>query len=512
VPTMRIWMPYILTEMNQKLNLLVLGVALALSMCKAPEFNNDCDLTDNLKERTFTNFLSNSQGSSYNPNIAKLLFPDLVKLCSQNSSTSNSSLVLSEFQFLGAENDLNTDYKGIFDGTNITVNIPYGRVARMIPNLKFTGSSATIAGATYVPGGNIINFSSSVSIIIRSDAGQSQTYNVSIFQLRPISDTNQSQCYTGSTLTSCAIAMATDPRQDAMLDEVPYLRGLQGSSTLGSYTTDPVNLDKLNGIVWKTCEEGQSNNDCSIGSQTQVTYAQAVTLCDNLNSTNSNAGYAGLKKWRLPTWQELSQLQDHNTASILWNTTQFPSVSNVTGVNRYRWTSSIILPAGTSTISLNELHNGQNMGGSNPVRCVSGDTPPSFEYTDNGDGTVLDRRTKLIIQKCSNGQTYSAGTCVGGLGTISWSAALTYCNSLTLAGRSWRLPNLNELVSLMDMSKTAPFFDTTIFPNQTTANFHSSTTLMSNTAYNYLLTIGSPAVGGISGKGVPENAKCVSGP
>ncbi len=501
--------------LNMSRALLIFLLTLHFFSCKSPEFNNDCDPNSSFSDSTFTNLLSANQGSSYNPNLAKFLFPDLIKLCSGNSNNSSSNLsgaLLTEFQFLGSENDLNADYKGVIEGNTINVNLPYGRVSRMIPNLKFNGVSANINGTDYNAGKNIIDFTSQVSINIRGANGQSLTYTVSTFLLRPIGDTNQGLCFIGGGTSSCASASATDPKQDGLLDGFPYPRGIQGSSILGSYSSDPVNLDKLSGLVWKTCEEGQTGNDCSGGTSSTITHSQATTLCDNLNTMNGGLGYAGLKKWRLPTWQELSQVMDHGTANNLWNTTQFPSVSNAIAANRYRWTSSLILPAGTSAMGLNELHSSQSLGGSNPVRCVSGDTPPNFEYTDNGDGTVLDRRTKLIIQKCANGQTFSPGVCAGALGTVSWSAGLLYCNSLTLAGKSWRMPNLNEIVSLMDMSKTTPFFDTTIFPNQSVGDFHSSTTQTNNFAYDNILTINTPIVGGISGKGVPENVKCVSGP
>ncbi len=107
-------------------------------------------------------------------------------------------------------------------------------------------------------------------------------------------------------------------------------------------------------------------------------------------------------------------------------------------------------------------------------------------YTDNGNGTVTDSATGLIWQKCSNGQ--NATSCSGSASTITWSNAITYCNGLTLAGRTWRLPNVNELRSIVDFTKsTAPTIDTTAFPS-TQSNFYwSSSTYAKNTIFAWFV-------------------------
>ncbi len=75
-------------------------------------------------------------------------------------------------------------------------------------------------------------------------------------------------------------------------------------------------------------------------------------------------------------------------------------------------------------------------------------------FTDNGDGTVTDGLTGLIWLKDT-----------GCLGSAFWANALTTVNALASgqcgladgsAAGSWRLPNLNELESLIDVSATAP--------------------------------------------------------
>ncbi len=112
-------------------------------------------------------------------------------------------------------------------------------------------------------------------------------------------------------------------------------------------------------------------------------------------------------------------------------------------------------------------------------------------YTDNGNGTVTDSATGLIWQKCSNGQ--NATSCSGSASTITWSNAITYCNGLTLAGRTWRLPNVNELRSIVDFTKsTAPTIDTTAFPSTQSNYFWSSSTYAqdTNSAWYVLFSLG----------------------
>jgi len=66
---------------------------------------------------------------------------------------------------------------------------------------------------------------------------------------------------------------------------------------------------------------------------------------------------------------------------------------------------------------------------------------------DNGDGTVTDMAAGLMWQQ----QTPETP------GLMRWEDALIHCETLDLAGHSdWRLPNINELQSLVDYSRDNP--------------------------------------------------------
>jgi len=101
-------------------------------------------------------------------------------------------------------------------------------------------------------------------------------------------------------------------------------------------------------------------------------------------------------------------------------------------------------------------------------------------FTDNGDGTVTDHGTGLVWQKCSYGQ--GALDCSGATGTRTWQEALQYCRNLPLAGRSWRLPNVNEIKSIVDYSTYNPVVNTALFPNTRAAHYWSSSTYVTSAA------------------------------
>ena len=68
-------------------------------------------------------------------------------------------------------------------------------------------------------------------------------------------------------------------------------------------------------------------------------------------------------------------------------------------------------------------------------------------FEDNGNGTVTDTSTKLVWQKETHPEA------------MYWQAALKHCEDLPLAGLHWRLPDINELQSLVDYTKVDPAID-----------------------------------------------------
>ena len=93
-------------------------------------------------------------------------------------------------------------------------------------------------------------------------------------------------------------------------------------------------------------------------------------------------------------------------------------------------------------------------------------------FIDNGDGTVVDLATGLMWIK--NPSEAGIGS------SMSWYDAINACENLNFAGwDDWRMPNINELMSIVDHSRYDPAWDTMFFaypPDPWTA-FWSSTTV-----------------------------------
>lgn len=94
----------------------------------------------------------------------------------------------------------------------------------------------------------------------------------------------------------------------------------------------------------------------------------------------------------------------------------------------------------------------------------SGAAWPSPRLIDNKNGTVTDNLTGLIWLKDANCSDTAGGIARGG-GLLNWQSALTWSNNLAngtcgLSDKSvsgdWRLPNINELRSLIDYSRYEP--------------------------------------------------------
>ncbi|MDX1956991.1 MAG: DUF1566 domain-containing protein [Leptospiraceae bacterium] len=436
------------------------------------------------------------------------------------SPVSSSSKSITSFSFESSSTGLNKAYTGTISGTTINIEIPYGLGLTLVPSFTHTGKSITVGSTAQVSGTTSNLFSPNVTYRVTAEDGSTQDYTVIVYQIAPVADTGQTACFGTPhpqwvTPGSCSSFTAMFPYQDGELVDFPNAKGIQISSTNSGYPNDPINRDTLKGIVWKTCHEGQTGLTCSGGTASSVNHSTATTLCNNLNSANAGAGYAGLKNWRLPNVQELSQVIEMNgsaNSTNYWNSTLFPNPP--TPGNSIRWTSNVLLPAATNAMISNDYISNQIIGNNGLVHCISGPTSPSFDMVDNGDGTILDKRTKLIWQKCANGQTNS--DCSGGaFNTTNWSNSLLACKNLVLAGKSWRLPNLNEMVTLLDLSLTTTIkVNNTLFPNITGGQFDNSTSALANLAYTAIFNVNFNRLEGISGKGVGNtyNSRCVAGP
>ena len=82
--------------------------------------------------------------------------------------------------------------------------------------------------------------------------------------------------------------------------------------------------------------------------------------------------------------------------------------------------------------------------------------------------------TKLTWQRCVYGQKWNPATqeCIGSPVLLSWSQALIEAERSTIDGTGWRLPNIKELNSILDMQCINPPYNLEVFPDTFASEDH----------------------------------------
>ena len=159
-----------------------------------------------------------------------------------------------------------------------------------------------------------------------------------------------------------------------------------------------------------------------------------------------------------------------------------------------------------TVIASNSVHAVANC----PAALGARTTPTSDFVPNNVDGTVIHTSTGLMWKQCAEG--LSGANCgVGTATAYSWSQALVASAASNFAGYSdWRLPNKQELESIVEYGCSAPAINETIFPGTPIALTWTSSTLNSYAPNALRVNFG----GGDSNaedKSIPRVARLVRG-
>ncbi|WP_078123725.1 DUF1566 domain-containing protein [Leptospira alexanderi] len=322
-------------------------------------------------------------------------------------------------------------------------------------------------------------------------------------------DTGQTICWDNAgTAIACP-----GTGNDGEFSNTPNARSFSAPTPNCKFTSDYTTLDTLHGLTWKTCAQGQTGSNCS-GAATAINWNNAnaglAGSCTILNGLNGGQGYAGKTNWRIPTIKELASLVHYSNNPHI-NNTSFPNTFS--GTKYMTNTADATTPGSNWAINFSAATLGisnEPQGNNINLRCVSGNPIPAFSFVDNGNGTVTDQNTGLLWSQCSEGQ---AGVgCAGGSSDLDWAAALNACDVLNLAGRTnWRLPNANELLSIVNFNNNNPAINVVSFPNTPNSNYWTSTTYENNTffAVSISSTTGSLFTG-LNDKNQTLKVRCVT--
>lgn len=133
-----------------------------------------------------------------------------------------------------------------------------------------------------------------------------------------------------------------------------------------------------------------------------------------------------------------------------------------------------VLKLTTGLVSLCFLGNAIANGSCTNENTAIPYSTPSSDFTIYDNGTVTHNATGLMWMRCSIGQTWEGEKCTGEASEFAWRQALTQ-NGTVYAGYSdWRVPNKNELASIIELRCYNPSINEAIFPGTPASRFWSS--------------------------------------
>ncbi len=213
-----------------------------------------------------------------------------------------------------------------------------------------------------------------------------------------------------------------------------------------NYTRDDINgvvIDSTNNIVWQ--------DDSNVNNST-IYWSSAYTQCQDLT-------LAGYNDWRIPDIHELYYILDRSNSPKIDSIFQNTPIDDGYWVNNYKsgdysWVDFSNAKGNiTNIMDFPKKH----------IRCVRG---KSYKIIPIRDDTL-----EIVTDHIHNLQWQDNEDII--LNNRDWQNAIGYCSSLDLNGTGWRLPNINELYSIVQLYKSPTIYQA--FQYKTTDSYWSST-------------------------------------
>jgi len=301
-----------------------------------------------------------------------------------------------------------------------------------------------------------------------------------------IPDTGQTQSYTNT--------FGED--SDYTINPPSYTLNLNPDGSLDGTTTD-----NITGLMWQSSDNNNIYNWYEASGTPDATYNPdgTVNVCGDLS-------LAGYTDWRLPTVKELQGIVNYDAYFPSIDQTAFPGTNS-----DHHWSSTLNGQSVTSAWDVNFKY-GAVYGQSTSlkvsfVRCVRDGQQNNQAFINNGDGTVTDAVTGLTWQQEDDNATRT------------WEEAITYCEDLELpvGQNDWRLPNIKELLSIVDNSQIGlgPAIDPNYFLETNLDLYWSSTSSANYPTLAWAVHFQWGQVGAVNGgwdKTLNYYARCVRGP
>lgn len=217
--------------------------------------------------------------------------------------------------------------------------------------------------------------------------------------------------------------------------------------------------DTVTGLMWQQTDGGE------------MTYENALIYCDTMT-------LGGYTDWQLPTDQEAYSILNHQRTNPAIDITVFTPTAA-----EYWWTANLQYNDSNKVWSTNS---GGGIGNHRKTETISAGGTKHFHvravryaqapvivpvhFTDINNEIITDELTGLSWQKSPY------------YDSLTWEDALLFADTLSLGGYTdWRLPNIKELFSINDNSRSNPSLPVAFFNVAAAAKYWSSTSLPNQT-------------------------------